>query len=86
MVVSLNLIHPQTCGFAKVAAWEVTRALVSEIKRGENETPKEHRERTIQEMFRRFTQQFAGYNFPVGLKMYKKNLPNLRKTFHRTNF
>ena len=83
MVVSH--VHPQTCGFAKVAAWEVTRAVVSEIKRDENETPKGHRERTIEDMFGWFTQQFAGYNFPINLKMYRKNLPDLRKKLSTWN-
>lgn len=83
MVVSL--IHPQTCGFAKVAAWEVTRAVPSKIKRGENESPKEHRERKLQETFARFTQAFVGYNFAIDLKVFRKKLPDLRKKFSTWN-
>lgn len=70
MVVSL--IQPHTCGFAKVAAWQVTRAVVSEIKRDENESPKDYQARTVQEMFTRFTELFSGNNFTIDMKMFQK--------------
>lgn len=36
----ISLIHPHTCGFAKAATWEFTRAVVTKITRDENAMPR----------------------------------------------
>ena len=81
------LIHPHTCGFAKTAAWQIARAVTTKVKRSENETPKSHHTRVVQEIYNRFTSMFSstGSRFAVDFKSFNLKLPELRKTFSTWN-
>ena len=59
----ISLIHPHTCGFAKVAAWEATRTVLREMERDENESPKEYEDRKMELIFSRFVANFNGNNY-----------------------
>ena len=85
IVMVISLIHPHTCGFAKAAVWQVTRAVVAENNRNENETPKQHQARNVQEIHKRFTHMFAGRKFAIDLKTFHRKLPDLRKKFSTWN-
>lgn len=81
------LIHPYTCGIAKTAVWQITRAVVAKVKRVGNETPKEHRARVVQEIHKRFTFMFTDTEsrFAVDFKSFHRKLPELRKKFSTWN-
>jgi hypothetical protein len=81
------LIHPHTCGFAKTAAWQITRAVTTKVKCSENETPKSHHTRVVQEIYNRFTSMFSstGSRFAVDFKSFNRKLPELRKKFSTWN-
>ena len=83
MVVSL--IHPHTCGFAKAAIWRITRDASVKIKRVNNETPYQHRVRTVQVIHERFSQSFPGKKFAVEFKTFMRKLPDLRKKISNWN-
>ena len=85
IVMVISLIHPHTCGFAKAAVWQVTRAVVAENNRDENETPKQHQARNVQEIHKRFTHMFAGRKFAIDFKTFHRKLPDLRKKFSTWN-
>ena len=81
----ISLIHPHTCGFAKVAAWEATRTVLSEMERDENESPKEHEDRKMKLIFGRFVENFNGNNYNIYFNMFCEKLPALRKKFNSWN-
>ena len=83
MVVSF--VHPNTCGFAKVAIWRITRDATVKIKRLENETPYQHRLRTFQVIHERFSQSFPGKKFEVDFKTFMRKLSDLRKKISNCN-
>jgi len=83
MVVSL--VHPHTCRFAKVAIWRITRDATVKIKRVENETPYQHRVRTVQVIHERFSQSFPGKKFEIDFKTFLRKLPDLRKKISNWN-
>ena len=83
----ISLIHPHTCGFAKVAAWTAARAVLSETERDVNvESLKDYESRKVQCIFGKFEDNFNGNsNFEIDFKTFRKKLPDLRKTFSTWN-
>ena len=81
----ISFIHPRTCGFAKVALWEISKAVIASSKRSENETPSRHKQRMAHEQFQRFNRKFAGFDFQIDLSTFQKKLPDLRKKFYKWN-
>ena len=81
MVVSL--VHPHTCGFAKAAIWRITRDASVKIKRVNNETPYQHRVRTVQFIHERFCQSFPSKKFAIDFKTFMRKLPDLRKKYQQ---
>ena len=81
----ISLIHPHTCGFAKVAAWEATRTVLREMERDENESPKEYEDRKMELIFSRFVANFNGNNYNIYFNMFCEKLPALRKKFNCRN-
>ena len=83
MVVSL--VHPHTCGFSKAAIWRITRDASVKIKRVNNETPYQHRVRTVQFIHERFCQSFPSKKFAIDFKTFMRKLPDLHKKFSNWN-
>ena len=81
----ISLVHPHTCGFAKVAIWRFTKNVTEKIKRGDNETPYQHRVRSVQIIHEHFGQMFTNKRFAVDFKTFQKKLPDLRKKFSTWN-
>ena len=78
-------MHPHTCGFAKVAIWHFTKNVTEKIKRGDDETPYQHRVRSVQLIHEHFGQMFTNKSFAVDFKTFQKKLPDLHKKFNTWN-
>ena len=72
-IMVISLIHPHTCGFAKVAAWTATRAVLSETERDDNvQSLKDYESRKIHCIFSKFEENFKGNsNFEIDFKTFK---------------
>ena len=57
------LIHPHTCGYAKTAGSQIT----TKVKCSENETPKSHHTRVVQEIHNRFKSMFGSTGSRIAL-------------------
>ena len=75
----ISLVHPHTCGFAKAAIWRFTKDVMEKIKRNDNETPYQHRVRSVQIIHERFGPMFTNKKFSVDFKTLQRKLPDLRK-------
>jgi hypothetical protein len=80
-----SLVHPHTCGFAKAAIWRFSKDVTEKIKRKDNETPFQHRVRSVQVIHERYGQMFTGKKFAVDFKTFQRKLPDLRKKFSTWN-
>ena len=85
LVIMTSLIHPHTCGFARAAALEFTRAVTANITRDENATPKQDQQHVVHETYTRFSNMFVGTTFSIDLQTFKRKLPPLRKKFSSWN-
>ncbi|CAB3995643.1 Hypothetical predicted protein [Paramuricea clavata] len=81
----ISLVHPHTCGFAKAAIWHFTKDVTEKIKRNDNETPYQHRVRSVQIIHERFGLTFTNKKFSVDFKTLQRKLPDLRKKFTTWN-
>jgi hypothetical protein len=81
----ISLVHPHTCGFAKAAIWRFTKDVTEKIKRNDNETPYQHRVRSVQVIHERFGLMFTNKKFSVDFKTLQRKLPDLRKKFSTWN-
>ena len=77
----ISLIHPHTCGFAKVAAWSAAK-LSMEVKRNAMESDKHYEGRKVRHSFEKFVEHFEGNpKFSVDFTRFKEKLPELRRKF-----
>ena len=79
----LSILHPHTCGFARVAAWQIAKEVDDGVRRDVGESPKSFISRQIQERFERYNLIFQGNEnlcFP-NAQCLNKILGDLRKKF-----
>lgn len=86
--MATSLLSPNTCGFAKVVALELSREVGKAILKDQNESHTKYLSRVKQEQFKRFQGTFTDCkegNFTVEFKKFQQNLPALRDTFNKWN-
>lgn len=85
--MSSSFLCSSSCGYAKVAAVEIARAVEAEIKRAEKEGTSKFRSRIQQEQFHRFNDVFKerADAFRVEFLHFQKKLPGIRKAFSNWN-
>ena len=83
----ISLIHPHTCGFAKVIAWQLTKVTQKETQRMKDEGQAKYRSRVMAEHHKRFLGIFSECkdNFAIDLQCFEKKFPDLQQKFVRWN-
>lgn len=83
----ISLIHPNTCGFAKVIAWQLSHVARKETTRLEDERQAKYRARVMVEQHRRFVETFSECqgNFAIDFHCFQTKFPGLQQKFTRWN-
>ena len=86
--MSGTFLCPNSCGFAKVVAVQVSKEAAGLIKKAENESATKNCARIKHEQYTLFNSEFseAGTNkFYIDFASYHKKLPNIREKFSGCN-
>ena len=83
----LSLIHPNTCGFSKVIAWQLAKSTWSKATRLERETLPKFRSRISKLHYENFIQTFSECkeNFCVDFATFQSKYPDLQAKFVKWN-
>jgi len=83
-----TFLCPNTCGFAKIAALEISRERSSLIRREKGESNTKYQARLKQEMYKEFNDTFTDTmdRFSVQFLQFHKKLPGLKDTINKWNF
>ena len=86
-VMVISFIHPTTCGFAKVIAWQLAKSTQSKAERSEGESLPKFRSRISMLHYDNFVQAFTECkeNFSVDFAAFQCKFPELKKKFVRWN-
>ena len=83
-----TFLCPNTCGFGKVAAYELARNVEGSLVRQEREGTAKYRGHLKQEQYRLFKEHFHDVveNFNLDFTTFQKKLPSLKETIKKWNF
>jgi hypothetical protein len=86
-VMVISFIHPTTCGFAKVIAWQLAKSTQSKAVRSEGESLPKFRSRISKLHYDNFVQAFTECkeNFSVDFRAFQCKFPELQKKIARWN-
>ena len=80
-----SFLDPNTCGFARVAAFEASKAVRTTLQRKKDEGKYHFTSRRLQEQYKHFKACFhnTGERFEIDYRQYIKKLPSLRDVINR---
>lgn len=86
--MSGTFLCPNTCGFARVVALELSRKTAGSLRKQQGESSTKFQARVKQEIFKEFNIAFSecGEQFLIDSLKFHKKLPGLRATFTKWNF
>ena len=86
--MSGTFLCPNSCGFAKVVAVEISREAAGLVKKAENESATKYCARIKQKQYNMFNSEFSevGNNkFLIDFANFQKKLPNIKNKFSSWN-
>jgi len=86
--MSGTFLCPNSCGFARVAALEISRKTTNLIRKETGESNTKYQARLKQEVFKKFQSTFEHCNdkFNIDFMQFNKRIQGLKDTFNKWNF
>ena len=83
-----TFLCPNTCGFPKIVAVELSRDIQYRVPREKSESKAKYQTRLLQQLYKKYQAIFGdvGDNFDIGYSQFIKKLPKLKELINKWNF